>query len=35
MKNGQNTDLSNQNAEFGGTPKMPEKAKYEFTHGIN
>ena len=27
MKNGQNTDLNNQNVQFWGTPKKPEKGQ--------
>ena len=35
MKNGQNTDLNNQNFEFGGPLKSQKMAKNEFTHGNN
>ena len=35
MKNGQNTDLNNQNIEFGGRLKSQKVAKNEFTHGNN
>ena len=31
----QNTDLNNQNPEFGGTLKCQKRAKNEFTHGKN
>ena len=35
MKNGQNTDLNNQNAEFGGPLKFHKRAKNKFTYGKN
>ena len=35
MKNGQNTDLNNQNVEFGGPLKTQKMAKNEFTYGNN
>ena len=32
MKNGKNTDLNNQNVEFGGPLKIQKRDKNEFTH---
>ena len=35
MKNGQNTDLNNQNIEYGGHLKIQKMAKNEFNHENN
>ena len=35
IKNGQNTELNNQNVEFGGPLRSQQMAKNEFIHGNN